>query len=115
MQTLKMKIHSYDEASHSLIVSYASDETASHDPASYQSYAYQPMSMWPDITDVTEIKKRIAHAGIHMAEQQKIQEKFVENQALINEIKNLVGTEEEYQVDQLIESVNSSNSNEVEI
>lgn len=115
MNTLKMKIVGYDEPSNSLIVNFASDETRSSNPEDYPSYAYQPVSMWPDITDVTEIKKRIAHAGIHMAQQQKIQETFVDNTALLNSIKALVGTEEEYQVDQLISSVNGFDENEVEI
>ena len=101
MQTLKMKIHSYDEASHSLLVSYASDETASSDPDAYTSYAYQPMSMWPDIADAQEIKKRLAHSGIYMAEQQKIKEQFVADEARINALKALVGTVTEYSITEL--------------
>lgn len=98
MQTLKMKIHSYDEASHSLIVSYASDETASSDPGAYQAYAYQPMTMWPDITDPEEIKKRLAHSGIYMAEQQKIKEQYVADEARINALKAMVGSVIEYSI-----------------
>lgn len=101
MQTLKMKIHRYDEASQSLIVSYASDETASSDPSAYEAYAYQPMTMWPDITDAEEIKKRLAHSGIYMAEQQKIKEDYIVDEARINSLKALVGTVAEYSVAEL--------------
>jgi hypothetical protein len=98
MNTLKMKIHGFDESNYSLIISYASDETQSSDPDSYESYAYQPMSMWPDITDVEEIKKRLAHTGIYMAEQQKIKEQFIADEARINALKALVGTVFEYSI-----------------
>ena len=101
MQTLKMKIHSYDEASHSLLVSYASDETASSDPTAYEAYSYQPMTMWPDITDAAEIKKRLAHSGIYMAEQQKLKEHYVTDEARINALKALVGTVTEYSITEL--------------
>lgn len=101
MQKLKMKIHSYDEASQSLIVSYASDETASSDPDSYPSYAYQPVTMWPDITDAAEIKKRLAHSGIYMAEQQKLKEQYVADEARIDALKALVGTVTEYSITEL--------------
>jgi hypothetical protein len=112
MQTLKMKIVGYDEESHSLIVSYASDETASSDPSAYTAYAYQPMTMWPDITDAEELIKRIGHAGIHMAEQQKIKESFVQNQQLINSLKSFVGQEKTYAVEDLLKT---SFPNEVNI
>lgn len=102
MNTLKLKIVGYDEESHSLLVSFASDETASSDPASYPAYAYQPMNMWPDITDANELIKRIGHSGIHMAEQQKIKEQFVDNETLINNLKNFVGQEISYAVNDLI-------------
>jgi hypothetical protein len=114
MQTLKMKIHSYDDETHSLIVSYASDETASSDPASYTSYAYQPMTMWPDITDAEELVKRIGQAGVHMAEQQKVKESFAQNQQLIDNLKSFVGQEKTYSVADLL-ATSESYPNEVNI
>lgn len=113
MQTLKMKIVGYEDESHSLIVSFASDETASQDPSTYPSYAYQPMSMWPDITDAEELIKRIGHAGIHMAEQQKIKEQFVANETLINGLKSFVGQELSYSINDLTSQ--EEYTNEVEI
>lgn len=113
MNTLKMKIVNYDEDSHSLIVSFASDETASTDPASYTAYAYQPMNMWPDITDPNELIKRIGQAGIHIAEQQKTQEQFISNESLINSLKSFVGQELSYSVADLTNP--QEYTNEVEI
>jgi hypothetical protein len=72
MNTLKMKIVGYDETNHSLLVAFASDTTASQNPADYSALAYQPISMWPDVTDAAEITRRIAVAGIHQAQQQLI-------------------------------------------
>jgi hypothetical protein len=113
MNTLKMKVVSYDEDSHSLIVSFASDETASQDPSTYTAYAYQPMNMWPDISDPNELIKRIGHAGIHIAEQQKIQEQFVLNETLINGLKSFVGQEISYSLADL--TTPQEYTNEVEI
>jgi hypothetical protein len=98
MNKIKFKINGYDEDSHSLIVSFASDETQSQDPASYQSVAYQPMTMWPDVTDLNEIKKRIAQAGIYLANQQKIKEQFVADTAKVEAYKAMVGEVIEFNV-----------------
>jgi len=102
MNKLFMKIKGYEEASNSLIVSFASDETQSQDPSDYTEYAYQPMIMWPDITDPTEIQKRIAQSGIVLVGQQKIKEAFVLNPAQLDTYKNMVGQTIEYSMSELI-------------
>ena len=91
-----MKIHAYEEQSNSLIVSFASDTTKYQDPDKYPSYAFQPLNMWPDVTDPAEIKKRIAVAGLYHAEQQEREEKFVADPAKVQEYKNMVGSENSY-------------------
>lgn len=101
MNKIKMKIVGYEEASNSLLVAFASDETLHSDPAQYPAYAYQPVNMWPGVTDVEEIKKRIAHAGIYLAQQQADQETFVADQARIDALKNLVGSTFEYDMSEL--------------
>ena len=101
MNKIKLKINGYDEESDSLLVSFASDETQSQDPATYQSYAYQPMTMWPDITDVNEIKKRLAQAGIYLAEQQKIKEQFKAAPEKVEAYKAMVGQVLEFNVTDL--------------
>jgi len=97
-----MKIHSFDEQSNSLIVSFASDTTKSQNPTDYPSYAFQPINMWPDVTDPAEIKKRIAVAGIYHAEQQEREEKFVADLTKIAEYRAMVNTEDSFTVEELI-------------
>jgi hypothetical protein len=93
-----MKIVGYEEASHSLLVAFSSDETRYNDPEKYTTYAYQPINMWPGVTSVEEIKKRIAQAGIYLAKQQAEQEAFVADQARVDALRNLVGTTFEYPI-----------------
>ena len=102
MNKLYMKIHGFEEQSHSLLVSFASDTTKSSDPEMYPHYAFQPMKMWPDVTDPTEILKRIAVSGVYHAEQQVIEEKFVADQTKVDTYKAMVGQSEEYLVSELI-------------
>jgi len=101
MQTLYMKINGFDEISNSLLVSFASDTTNSQDPADYPSYAFQPLNMWPDVSDLTEIKKRIAVAGMYHAEQQEREENFVADPARVAEYQAMVGQESSYPVENL--------------
>lgn len=96
-----MKIHAYDEPSHSLIVSFASDTTKSQNPDDYSHYAYQPLHMWPDISDPEEIIKRVAVAGMFHAEQQEREEKFIADPAKIQTYRNMVGQENSYPITDL--------------
>lgn len=102
MQILKMKIQSFDEQTNSLLVSFASDTTQSQNPDDYPAYAYQPVNMWPDITDPAEIKKRIAISGIHHAEQQERRERFSANLVARQEYRNMIGQEVSYPLSDLI-------------
>lgn len=102
MNKVKMKITGYDEESHSLLVSFASDTTASQDPAIYPSYAFQPLTMWPDVTDIEELKKRIAVAGMYSAESQAAMEKFAADTERVAAMKALVGQTSEFTVAELL-------------
>ena len=104
MQTLFMKIHAFEESSYSLLVSFASDTTKSQNPDDYPPYAFQPMNMWPDVNDPTEIKKRIAVAGMYHAEQQEREEKFVEDPTKVQQYTNMVGQESSYPVSELVQT-----------
>lgn len=101
MQTLKMKIQGFDEQTNSLLVSFASDTTQSQNPDDYPAYAYQPVNMWPDITDPAEIKKRIAVSGVYHAEQQERHERFAANLIARQDFRNMVGQEVSYSVSEL--------------
>jgi hypothetical protein len=102
MQYIRMKVLAFDESSYSLLCSFASDETKSHNPADYPAYAYQPMNMWPDISDPAVIKERIALAGVGIAANQAREEQFIADPAKIAEYKAMVGSVVEYPVNQLI-------------
>ena len=114
MNALYMKIHSYEEISGSLIVSFASDKTASQNPDDYTSYAFQPLNMWPDVTDVEEIKKRIAVAGMYHAEQQAREEAFKVDAGRVLQIKNLVGQLSSYTAAELVPNPSQPDVNSVE-
>jgi hypothetical protein len=101
MKTLKMKVLSYEDETDSLIVSFASSDNLSQNPEDYQGYAYQPANMWPDVTDVEEIKERIAQSGLYVAEQQKRREVLQADPVKKLALRSLVGNTFEYTFDDL--------------
>lgn len=107
MQYIRMKVLAFDESSYSLLCSFASDETKSHNPADYPAYAYQPMNMWPDISDPAVIKERIALAGVGIAANQAREEQFIADPAKIAEYKAMVGSVVEYPVNSLLSGENT--------
>jgi hypothetical protein len=68
------KFHSYDKKTDSLIVSFASDETASQNPADYNPVVVQPSLQFPEISDQKELEEKIAMLGIEIAKHQKLLE-----------------------------------------
>ncbi len=101
MNKLKLKIKGYDEITHSLLVSFASDENLKPIDE-YAALAYQPSTMFPDVNDPQEALKKIAVSGIHIANNQKIQENLVNNPATIQAYKDMVGQTFEYNVADII-------------
>lgn len=104
MQNIKMKIVGFDDESQSLLVSFASDSTNSNDPADYSPVAFQPAVMWPGVTDVEVIKRRIAQTGIGIVEQQKFKEDFDANSQLTASMASLSGTEFAFDVADLVDA-----------
>ena len=115
MNKIKMKINGYDEETNSLLVSFASDETQSQNPNDYPSYAYQPMTMYPDVTDINEIKKRLAQAGIYLAEQQRIKEQFEADPAKVESYKAMIGQVVEYNISDITTPSLPTYPNEVSV
>jgi hypothetical protein len=101
MNSVNMKIVGYDEDSQSLLVSFASDVTKSQDPEQYPTMAFQPLAMWPDVTDMVEVKKRLAIAGMHHVERLKKKEDFLADPNKVASLKSLVGQSFTYQVSDL--------------
>jgi hypothetical protein len=105
-----MKITGYDEASFSLLVSFASDKTKYQDPSQYQSYAYQPMNMWPGVTDPDELKKCMAVAGMWVTENQVREEQFIADPTKVEQYRAMVGEVVEYPVANLLSQEQNQNS-----
>lgn len=101
MEKVKMKIMGYDDTSNSLLVSFASDTTKSANPEDYPSYAFQPLTMWPDISDPQEIKKRIAMAGMYQVMLQEAEEKFIADPNRVNAFKSMVGQTYDFSTSEL--------------
>jgi hypothetical protein len=66
-----MKVVKFEPESMSLVVSFASDETQSSDPSDYVAHSYQPSMMWPNVTDIEELKLHLAVSGLFHIENQK--------------------------------------------
>ena len=57
--------------------------------------------MWPDVSDVNELKKRLAVSGMHHAQMQEAKEKFVADPQRVNALKAMVGQAQEFTVNEL--------------
>ena len=93
MNTLKMKITGWDEDSKSLIVRFASDETANTNPSAYYDLAFQPHTMFPEANTAVEVKTALAKAGISVAEEIKTNEDLINNTEKNNMYASLVSND----------------------
>ena len=89
MSTLYMKITGYDQPSNSLLVSFASSDTQSQNPADYPSVAIQ-VSAW---NDVDSVKRELAKVGIQVAKAQANKEQVQNNASNVEQLTALVGQE----------------------
>ena len=109
MNTLKLKIINYDEQTHSLFVSFASDTTQFQDPEKYSPIAFQPSTMWPGVTSQAEIMRLIAQIGLGEVARQEAHEKFLADTTQLNIFKSLIGHSYTFAASDIIETT----SNEV--
>ena len=93
MNTLKMKITGWDEDSKSILVRYASDETANTNPSAYYDLAFQPHLMFPEANTAVEVKTALAKAGVSVAQEIKINEDLKNNTEKKNMYASLVSTD----------------------
>ena len=91
MNTVTVKIESWDEESKSLICRFASDTTASSNPDDHDALAFQPHLMWPDVTDATELKKKIASYGVAICEEIARNESVNADTSLLSMYSGLAG------------------------
>ena len=116
MNKIKFKIKEYDEDTNSILVSFSSDETATNNPDDYQAVAIQPVSEYPDETDIEVLKKKIAQQGIGMADLYKREEDAANNTTMINKWKALVGQTFEYNVSDVVDSADEvTYNNEINV
>jgi hypothetical protein len=92
MSVIKVRVAEYDEASQSLLVSFASDNTKSQNPADYPVYAMQAVA-WGASADVEEIKLAIARVGVGIVEAQEAKEAAEADPTRNAAIMSLVGSE----------------------
>jgi hypothetical protein len=90
MNTLKMKITGWDEDSKTLLVRFASDETANTNPSAYYDLAFQPHLMFPEANTAVEVRTALAKSGISVAQEIKTNEDLSNNTEKTNMYASLV-------------------------
>jgi hypothetical protein len=90
MSAIKVNVSGYDEASQSLLVSFASDKTKSQNPADYPAYAIQA-SAWGGSADIEQIKLAIARVGVGIVQAQESKEQAEDDPTMNASILSLVG------------------------
>ena len=109
MNTLKMRITGWDESSKSLLVRFASDETANTDPSAYYDLAFQPHTMFPEANTAVEVKTALAKAGVSVAQEIKINEDLADDTDKLNMLIGLVSSSVlSYDASELIEDTDGS-------
>ena len=68
MTTIYMKIYSYDVASQSLEVGFASTETSSQNPDDYDRYSFN-VDHYNDVTSKEDLIRRLLQSGASMCSQ----------------------------------------------
>jgi hypothetical protein len=96
--SIKLKVYDYDEASGSLIVAFNSNESLT--PIDEQPrFAYQPSAF--ETTDADEFMLALARSGVSIAKHQDKQAAFKQNEVSVDVLKQKVGQELDFSVDEL--------------
>lgn len=98
-----MKFVGYEESSQTILVSFASDTTSSPNPDSYSPVSFQPYAMWPDVTTMNELQKKMAAAGIAIVKQQIAKETVIQDLGKIRSLQGLVGQSNTFAVSDLVD------------
>ena len=88
MDTLTVKVHEYNEETHSLIVSFATEASDMSVDESEQ-YSFDIHNYNPD--DMADTLKQISLQGARIAHAKYIQEQSKKNEAVVNAAKDQVG------------------------
>lgn len=96
--TIFMKVTGYDDATHSMLVSFASDETNSQDPSDYTIHAFQTTNICPNETNIENIKRSIAQSGISIVKSHAAKESLIANTDHVSDLKLLIGQTFSYNI-----------------
>ena len=102
MNTITVKIVSWEENGQSLVCKFASDETLSSNPDDYNGLAFQPKLMWPEATTSEDILENIARAGISICEQLKKEEELSVDASQLSIYSGLVNTHKTFNVADIV-------------
>lgn len=110
MNKLKMKVIDWEPQSLSLIVKFTSDVN-SFEVDDARPLAFQPLTMFPGVTDIDELLKRIAVSGIGICENEAIKENALKNVSNLENFVNLKDQTFEYDVSYLIDMHKTNQQN----
>jgi hypothetical protein len=99
MDTITVKIHEYDEATHSLIVSFATDASDQSVDES-DRFAFNIVNYNPN--DLSDTISRIAKEGAKIAHARWLREQSLKNQSVVDAAKAEVGKVYNYPITDLI-------------
>jgi hypothetical protein len=99
MDTLTLKIHEYDEKTHSLIVSFTTDASDQNvdesDRFSFNIHNYNPH-------DLSDTLSQIAKQGASIAHQRYLKEQALKNQTVVDAAKAEIGKVYNFPITDLI-------------
>lgn len=100
MSKLLMKVSGFDDQTKSVQAKFCYDD-AMKTIDEYPAYSFQP-TMFPDITDPVIFIRKVAQAGIHIADQQKRFEMISNDATFLNSIQDEVGKEYSFDIAELV-------------
>lgn len=98
MNTVTVKIESWDESSKTLVCRFASDTTSSSNPDDYNAVAFQPHLMWPQATTSSDVMTNIARAGASICQEIANEEALNNDAAQLSVYSGLSGQTQTFNV-----------------
>ena len=98
MKSIKMKIHEYDEQTHSLIVSFCSDDSV-EDIDNCKKIAFNINNYNPD--DLQDAIQKIAKHGIEMIKKEQLLQQSQSNLTIKEQAMTHVGKTFEFNTDEI--------------
>ena len=109
MEKIKIKILNWDAENAAWTVKFLADT----DPDGFDgvpAYGVTPLTMFPGVTDLSEILKRLALSSLDQCRSKERMRQLKQNQNLMDTLGSVVGQEIEYTVSDLEQFMQQSNS-----